>query len=61
MGDEAKPAPTRSSSHEDDGVVWARYSGGNVRLGYLVGLRTCDQMDFRYSQLNAAGEAASGR
>ena len=42
-------------------MVWARCRGGSVRLGYPVGLRTDhDQMDFRYSQLNTAGETASG-
>ena len=25
--------------HEQDGVVWARYQGGAVRLGFLVGVR----------------------
>ena len=54
-------AETLFEYHEDDGVVWARYSGGSVRLGYLVGLRTGDHLDFRYSQLNTAGETASGR
>jgi hypothetical protein len=53
-------ADTVFDYHEDDGVVWARYSGGSVRLGYLVGLRTGDEMDFRYSQLNTAGETANG-
>jgi hypothetical protein len=47
--------------HEEDDVVWARYSGGSVRLGYIVGLRTGDELDIRYSQLNTAGETASGR
>ncbi len=62
MGDQGEASTdTRFQYHEEDGVVWARYSGGKVRLGYLVGLRTGDQMDFRYSQLNTAGETASGR
>ena len=62
MGAEGEAsADTVFQYHEEDCVVWARYSGGAVRLGYLVGLRTGDQMDFRYSQLNAAGETASGR
>jgi hypothetical protein len=46
--------------HEDGGVVWARYEGGSVRLGFLVGTRNGDRIDFRYSQLNAMGETSNG-
>lgn len=46
--------------HENDGEVWAHYSGGAVRRGYLVGTRAGDRLDFRYSQLNARGETSSG-
>jgi hypothetical protein len=46
--------------HEEDGVIWARYEGGAVRLGFLVGTRDGDRLDFRYSQLNDKGETASG-
>lgn len=53
-------ADTVFEYHEEDSVVWARYSGGSVRLGYLVGLRTGDEMDFRYSHLSATGETANG-
>jgi hypothetical protein len=38
--------------HEDDGVIWSRYEGGVVRLGFLVGTRDGDRLEFRYSQLN---------
>jgi hypothetical protein len=47
--------------HEDGDVVWARYQGGAVRLGFLVGTRDGDRLDFRYSQLNANGETSNGR
>ncbi|MEM7395542.1 MAG: hypothetical protein AAF492_24690, partial [Verrucomicrobiota bacterium] len=31
-------ADTRFEYHEEaDGVIWARYAGGTVRLGHLVG------------------------
>ncbi|WP_028925301.1 hypothetical protein [Pseudonocardia acaciae] len=46
--------------HEDDGEVWAHYSGGAVRRGYLVGTRVGDRLDFRYSQLNDRNETSSG-
>jgi len=47
--------------HERDGVVWARYEGGTVRLGFLVGTREADRLEFRYSQVNTLGETSSGR
>jgi hypothetical protein len=34
--------------------------GGSVRLGFLVGTRNGDRIDFRYSQLNAMGETSNG-
>jgi hypothetical protein len=45
---------------ERDGIVWARYRGGTVRLGFLVGRRDGDSLEFRYSQLNDAGETSNG-
>jgi hypothetical protein len=47
--------------HERDGVIWARYEGGAVRLGFLVGTREGESLKFRYSQLNDEGETSSGR
>lgn len=46
--------------HERDGLVWARYGGGAVRLGFLVGTRSGDRLDFRYSQLRESGETSNG-
>ena len=46
--------------HERDGTVWGRYEGGAVRLGFLVGTRDGDRLDFRYSQLNENGETSNG-
>jgi hypothetical protein len=54
-------ADTVFEYHENDGVIWARYEGGPVVLGFLVGTRNGDRLDFRYSQLNDKGETASGR
>jgi hypothetical protein len=45
---------------EPDGVVWARYEGGAVRLGFLVGHRVGDTLVFRYSHLAGDGETANG-
>jgi hypothetical protein len=48
--------------HEaDDATVWARYSGGKVRLGFLVGTRSADGLAFRYVHVTTDGETASGR
>ncbi|MEO6714247.1 MAG: hypothetical protein ABIM89_12565 [Mycobacteriales bacterium] len=54
-------AATVFSYQEKDGVVSARYEGGAIRLGYLVGTRSGDNLDFRYVHLGATGETSSGR
>jgi hypothetical protein len=46
---------------EEDGIVHARYGGGAVRLGFLVGTRAADVLRFRYAQLRADGTTATGR
>jgi hypothetical protein len=45
---------------EDDGVIHARYAGGQVTLGFLVGSRDGDRLDFRYAQLRTDGTTAAG-
>ena len=54
-------AATVFSYQENGGVVSARYAGGAIRLGYLVGTRRGDDLDFRYVHLNGAGDTAAGR
>ena len=46
---------------ESDGVVSAMYSGGSIRLGFLVGTRTGLKVSFRYAQLRTDGTTATGR
>src|SRR3954469_21954444 len=46
---------------EDAGLVHARYAGGAVRLGFLVGTREGDVLHFRYAQVRADGTTAPGR
>ncbi|ACY98737.1 MULTISPECIES: hypothetical protein [Thermomonospora] len=58
-GGEVTPA-TIFTYHERDGEIWACYAGGEIRRGYLVGTRDGDRLDFRYTQLNTAGETANG-
>lgn len=40
---------------QDGEVVSAQYSGGGIRLGYLVGLLKGNQLKFRYTQLQTDG------
>ncbi len=53
-------ASTRFRYHQDDDVIWAEYSGGEIRRGHLVGTRAGDRLSFRYVHLDADGETASG-
>jgi len=45
---------------EEDGIVHARYGGGAVRLGFLVGTRDGDLLRFRYAQVRGDGTTATG-
>ncbi|MER7806466.1 hypothetical protein [Streptomyces sp900116325] len=51
---------TRFTYHEQKGVIWADYAGGDVVRGHLVGTRTGDRLDFRYIQLKQDGTTSSG-
>jgi catechol 2,3-dioxygenase-like lactoylglutathione lyase family enzyme len=53
-------AATVFTYHERDGDIWAEYEGGQIKRGHLVGTRDGDRLDFRYSQLNTAGETSTG-
>jgi hypothetical protein len=46
--------------HERDGLVWAEYAGGGIRLGRLTGTRSGDLLDFRYVHVSADGSTSSG-
>lgn len=46
--------------HQEGSLVWARYAGGHIQLGFLVGTRDQDELSFRYSQLHTDGETANG-
>jgi hypothetical protein len=54
-------ADTVFEYHQDGDVVWARYFGGCIRLGFLVGTRRENALNFRYSHLTTDGETANGR
>ncbi|MDY6819835.1 MAG: hypothetical protein SVG88_14335 [Halobacteriales archaeon] len=44
-----------------DDLIHARYEGGVVRLGYLVGLHTGETLQFRYTHVTTDGETATGQ
>jgi len=46
---------------QEGSTVWARYAGGAVELGYLVGSVTSGGFVFRYSQVDRRGEVHGGR
>lgn len=41
-------------------MIWGRYSGGGIRLGFLVGTSDGTTLQFRYTQLDTVGDTASG-
>jgi hypothetical protein len=43
-----------------DNLVHARYSGGSVRLGVLVGTRSGNRLAWRYAQMDQAGRLDGG-
>ncbi|MEU3145192.1 MULTISPECIES: hypothetical protein [unclassified Streptomyces] len=51
---------TRFVYHEQGGLIWAEYAGGDVVRGHLVGTREGDRLDFRYVQLTQDGTTSGG-
>ena len=45
---------------QSEAMIWGRYSGGGIRLGFLVGTSDGQTLRFRYTQLDTSGETASG-
>lgn len=45
---------------QHDSRVLARYSGGSIRRGYLVGDIEGEKLRFRYTQLETSGEIHGG-
>jgi len=45
---------------QEGAVVSARYAGGKVRLGYLVGTMSAEVLRFRYVQVDNSGRLDSG-
>ncbi|MFC6904778.1 hypothetical protein [Halalkalicoccus tibetensis] len=45
---------------QDGDLIQARYEGGEIRQGFLVGLSDGEGLDFRYTHLTVEGETATG-
>ena len=45
---------------QSEDMVWGRYSGGAIRMGFFVGTSDGATVRFRYTQLDTSGETASG-
>lgn len=59
-GDGEVDSSTTFEYHEDGDLVWARYSGGMIRLGFLVGVRQGNTLSARYAQVTTDGGTATG-
>jgi hypothetical protein len=59
-GGDVGPQTEFEYAERADGVIHARYAGGAVRLGFLVGTRSGDTLRFRYAQLLEDGRTATG-
>ena len=47
--------------HQKENLVWAEYSGGQIRLGTLIAKVLDDgSLDMRYQHINANGELMTG-
>lgn len=53
-------ADTTFEFSQQDNVISARYAGGSVVLGFLVGRHLGETVEFRYAQLTTSGDTASG-
>lgn len=53
-------AETLFDFSQDGSVVSARYAGGKVRLGYLVGTMSAEGLRFRYAQIDTSGRLDGG-
>ena len=46
--------------HEKAAVAYARYVGGSIRIGFLVGAFSDERLRLRYVQIDHAGRVYSG-
>jgi hypothetical protein len=60
VGGQVTPQTEFEFKQESD-LVWARYSGGSIRLGFLVGTARFEELAFRYVHVDVNGSTHSGR
>lgn len=53
-------AETEFRFRQSGDMIWGRYSGGEIRLGFFVGTSDGTTLRFRYTQLDTSGKTASG-
>ena len=47
--------------HQAGNIVWAEYSGGEIRMGQLIAIADDDdRLDMRYHHINTSGELMTG-
>ena len=54
-------AGTRLHFIQEGARIAARYAGGSIRRGWLVGRREDNTVTYRYAQVEASGELHAGR
>ncbi len=48
--------------HQKENIIWAEYSGGDIRIGFLIGTVNSDgNLSFTYQHLNEAGQIRLGK
>jgi len=53
---------TRFSYHQDGCIVWAEYSGGSIKKGFLIAtVKEDGSLDMRYHHVNTNGELMTGK
>jgi hypothetical protein len=45
---------------QEEDMVYAKYAGGGIKLGYLVGKLTGRDLEFRYTQIQKSGVLDGG-
>ena len=46
--------------HQEKEVIWAKYGGGNILKGFLIGKRINDTLTFSYQHVNVDMEILTG-
>lgn len=49
------------SYYQENNIIWAEYSGGEIRMGNLIGIVVDDHIEFVYQHLNKNNEIMTGK